>query len=41
MQRIEKLIEMEIPRMQLPEELGEGPVWKVNTFKKRKPFKKK
>lgn len=40
MQRIEKLIEMEITRMQLPEELGEGPVWKVNTFKKRKPFKK-
>ena len=41
MQRIEKLIEMEIPRLDLPEELGKGPEWKINTFKKRKPFKKK
>lgn len=41
MQRIEKLIEMEIPRIALPEELGKAPEWKTNTFKKRKPFKKK
>mgnify|MGYP000748915403 FL=1 len=41
MQRIEKLIEMEIPRIPLPEELGQAPEWKTNTFKKRKPFKKK
>jgi len=42
MQRIEKLIEMEIPRIALPVELGEGPIWKTSSnFKKKKPFKKK
>ena len=44
MQRIEKLIEAEIPRQVLPEELGEGPIWKTggsNTFKKKRKFKPK
>jgi len=43
MQRIEKLIEAEIPRQILPEELGAGPVWKTtsSTFKKKKTFKPK
>jgi superfamily II DNA/RNA helicase len=42
MQRIEKLIEAEIPRQTLPEELGAGPVWKTNTqFKKKRKFKPK
>ena len=31
MQRIEKLIEAEVPRQILPEELGEGPTWKTNS----------
>jgi superfamily II DNA/RNA helicase len=44
MQRIEKLIEAEIPRQILPEELGEGPIWKTgsaNAFKKKRKFKPK
>jgi superfamily II DNA/RNA helicase len=42
MQRIEKLIEAEIPRQTLPEELGTGPVWKTNTqFQKKRKFKPK
>jgi superfamily II DNA/RNA helicase len=42
MQRIEKLIEAEIPRQTLPEELGLGPVWKSSTqFKKKRNFKPK
>ena len=42
MQRIEKLIEAEIPRQTLPDELGEGPIWKNNTqFKKKRKFKPK
>ena len=44
MQRIEKLIEAEIPRQVLPEELGEGPIWKTggnNNFKKKRKFKPK
>jgi superfamily II DNA/RNA helicase len=42
MQRIEKLIEAEIPRQNLPEELGEEPVWKTSThFKKKRKFKPK
>ena len=42
MQRIEKLIEAEIPRQTLPEELGVGPVWKTNTqFQKKRKFKPK
>jgi len=41
MQRIEKLIEMEIPRISLPEELGKGPEWKTTSNFKKKPFKKK
>ena len=40
--RIEKLIEAEINKLQLPEELGEGPqfVTKTDTFKKKKYFNK-
>jgi superfamily II DNA/RNA helicase len=44
MQRIEKLIEAEIPRQILPEELGVGPIWKTGTnttFKKKRKFKPK
>ena len=44
MQRIEKLIEAEIPRQVLPEELGEGPIWRTgntNTFKNKRKFKPK
>ncbi len=45
MQRIEKLIEAEVPRQILPEELGEGPTWKTNSgsssnFNKKKKKKK-
>jgi superfamily II DNA/RNA helicase len=38
MQNIEKLIEAEIPRCTLPENLGVGPVWKISQpgFKKKK-----
>ena len=49
--RIERLIEAEIPRETLPEELGTGPVWNVggrsdgqrnnNNRNKKKPFYKK
>ncbi len=48
--RIERLIEAEIPRETIPEELGAGPVWKAgggsdsgqrNRNKKKKPFYKK
>ena len=42
MQRIEKLIEAEVPRQVLPEELGAGPLWKTNSsssFKKKRKFK--
>jgi superfamily II DNA/RNA helicase len=41
--RIEKLIEAEIPKLILPEELGEGPAFttKSEGFKKKKNFKKK
>lgn len=44
MQRIEKLIEAEIPRQTLPEELGAGPIWKTSSkpnFKKKRKFKPK
>ena len=44
MQKIEKLIEAEIPRQVLPEELGEGPIWRTgntNTFKNKRKFKPK
>lgn len=44
MQRIEKLIEAEIPRQTLPEELGAGPIWKISSkpnFKKKRKFKPK
>jgi len=39
---IEKLIEREVPKLALPPELGEGPVWKVHSTdrKKRSNFKK-
>ncbi len=41
--RIEKLIEAEIPKLTLPEELGEGPEFttKSDSFKKKNNFKKK
>ena len=42
MHRIEKLIEAEVPRQTLPEELGLGPVWKTTSssnFKKKRKFK--
>lgn len=43
--QIERLIEAEIPRLELPEELGSGPEWKVNSkpknnFKRKKNFVK-
>lgn len=44
---IERLIEAEIPKIELPEELGKGPEWstksqqKTNNFKRNKNFKKK
>ena len=39
---IERLIEKEVPKYPLPEELGTGPEWKAKSeFKKKKPFKKK
>lgn len=44
MQRIEKLIEAEVPRQTLPEELGAGPVWKTTShsnYKKKRKFKPK
>jgi superfamily II DNA/RNA helicase len=44
MQRIEKLIEAEIPRQILPEEIGTGPIWKTKTstgFKNKRKFKPK
>jgi len=44
--QIEKLIEAEIPRLTLPEELGAGPEWKINakpknSFRKKRNFVKK
>ncbi|MFK8038330.1 MAG: helicase-related protein [Crocinitomicaceae bacterium] len=43
--KIETLIEMTIPKLAPPEEIGEGPVWeegkpkgKGNNFRKKKPF---
>lgn len=45
MAQIERLIEAEVPRMELPVELGPGPEWKVsstgNGKKKKRPFRKK
>ncbi len=39
MDRIEQLIEMEVPRLQLPEELGKQPEWRTDApYKKKKPF---
>jgi superfamily II DNA/RNA helicase len=38
--QIERLIEAEIPRLQLPEELGQGPEFKIQAKPKRKPFRK-
>ncbi len=35
-QQIQKLIETEIPRLDLPEELGEGPKWREVNYKKNK-----
>lgn len=44
--QIERLIEAEIPKLALPEALGEGPVWEVKSkpksnFKRKKNFRKK
>jgi superfamily II DNA/RNA helicase len=42
--RIERLIEMEIERLPMPEELGLAPEWKVSSSsskRKKKPFYKK
>ena len=40
--RIERLIERKVQRVRLPEALGEGPEWKLPSFRKKgkKPFKK-
>lgn len=45
MAQIERLIEAEVPRLEMPESIGVGPEWKISSgpkknFKK-KPFKKK
>lgn len=37
MQRIEKLIEMEVPRLEMPAEFGEAPVWSTAKPKSKKP----
>ncbi|MCG8308976.1 MAG: DEAD/DEAH box helicase [Cytophagales bacterium] len=41
--RIEKLIERKVQRLKLPETLGDGPEWKITSFRKkgRKPSGKK
>ncbi|MFN5909855.1 MAG: DEAD/DEAH box helicase [Bacteroidota bacterium] len=42
--QIERLIEAEVPRMELPADLGPGPEWKVMSSgnkKKKRPFKRK
>ena len=47
MAQIERLIEAQVERMNLPEELGAGPEWLITAKpsnkrnKNRKPFKKK
>ncbi len=41
MQKIEQMMEMEVPRLALPEEFGAQPEWKVQEFKKKKNFKRK
>ncbi len=42
MAQIERLIEAEVPRMVLPEDLGAGPEWKIaSSNKKKRPFRKK
>lgn len=38
---IEKLIQQKVLRVPLPDFLGEGPEWKVKTFKKKRNFKKR
>lgn len=38
-QKIQRLIEMEIPRLELPKELGEAPVWReINSRNKKKRY---
>ena len=37
MQRIERLIEMEVPRLEMPAEFGEAPVWSTAKPKNKKP----
>jgi superfamily II DNA/RNA helicase len=39
--QIERLIEAEIPRLTLPELLGDGPEFKIAPKQKKKPFRKK
>jgi superfamily II DNA/RNA helicase len=39
--RIQRLIEMEIPRLEIPAELGEAPQWKVGQPHARKTYKAK
>jgi superfamily II DNA/RNA helicase len=39
--RIEQLIEREVIKIPLPEELGEGPEWKVKTYSKKKSSKRR
>lgn len=42
--RIEKLIERELPKLPLPTELGEAPIWEMSPKKKsgfKKPFRRK
>ncbi len=41
MQRIEELIEMEVPRVSLPDTIGEGPAWNPKGEGKSRSFKKK
>jgi len=38
--QIERLIEADIPRIELPEAIGAGPIWSTSSSFKKKPFKK-
>lgn len=39
--KIERLIEMEIPRCTLPSELGDGPEWKIGPINEKRSFRNK
>lgn len=41
MHRIEQLIEMEVPRLALPQQLGEAPIWNINQNEGKKRYGKK